>query len=288
MVRRNQYVDRVLRNANVRCNNIVNIVEEVLTRSGVNIVPQRPNYSSPLSNYIRHAKLSRGCKVPKFTKSVDDVNESIVEHIARYETEVGDITNDEGLKLRYFPNLSTKNYFTWFTTLTPNSICTWEQIEGIFHEQFYVDQPKISLKELSSIKRRSSESLEDYLNRFRILKSRCFTRVPEHELVKMAAGGGGLDFSIRKKFDPHFIKDMSQLVDKVRYVEHLKTEKARVSKDHRNGKVAYVDTEEYSIESENEIMEEGEVNLDELKVGPTYACKPIKLTKGKAVEEPKI
>ena len=78
--------------------------------------------------------------------------------------------------------------------------------------------------------------MEDYLNRFRFLKYRCFTRIPEHELVEMAVGG--LDYYIRKKFDPQSITDMYQLSNKVRYVERLKTEKARVSKDHRKDKVA--------------------------------------------------
>jgi len=35
--------------------------------------------------------------------------------------------------------------------------------------------------------------------RFRLLKARCFTQVPEHELVEMASGS--LDYSIRKKLD---------------------------------------------------------------------------------------
>ena len=48
-------------------------------------------------------------------------------------------------------------------------------------------QTKISLKELASIKRKFTEPIDDYLNRFRLLKARCFTQVPEHELVEMAA-----------------------------------------------------------------------------------------------------
>lgn len=50
-------------------------------------------------------------------------------------------------------------------------------------------QSKINLKELSTVKRRSAKSINDYLNRFRLLKARCFTRVLEHKLVKMAVGG---------------------------------------------------------------------------------------------------
>jgi hypothetical protein len=36
------------------------------------------------------------------------------------------------------------------------------------------------------------ESIDDYPDRFILLKARCFTQVSEYELVEMAAGG--LDF----------------------------------------------------------------------------------------------
>jgi len=41
----------------------------------------------------------------------------------------------------------------------------------------------------------------------------CFTQVPEHELVKMTASD--LDYSIRKKLDTQYLRDMTQLVDRV-------------------------------------------------------------------------
>lgn len=59
-------------------------------------------------------------------------------------------------------------------------------------------QSKICLKELAS-KCKFSEPIDDYLNRFLLLKARCFTYVHEHELVKKDACG--LDYSIRKKLD---------------------------------------------------------------------------------------
>jgi hypothetical protein len=104
-------------------------------------------------------------------------------------TEAGDLANDENLMLKFFPNSLTKNAFTWFTTLAPQSIQQWTELEKLFHEQFYMGQSKIILKELVSVKRSSTESIDDYLNGFRLLKARCFTQVPEHELVEMAAGG---------------------------------------------------------------------------------------------------
>ena len=81
------------------------------------------------------------------------------------------------------------------------------------------------------MKRRFTEPIDDYLNKFCLLKERCFTQVPEHELVEMAARG--LDFSIRKKLDPQYLRDMAQLADRVRQVEGLKIEKVRANKNHR-------------------------------------------------------
>jgi len=56
----------------------------------------------------------------------------------------------------------------------------------------------------------------------------------------MAASG--LDYSIRKKLDTQHLRDITQLVDRVRQVERLKAEKARTSKYHKKEKVAYVET----------------------------------------------
>ena len=91
--------------------------------------------------------------------------------------------------------------------------------------------------ELASVKRKHSEPIDDYLNRFRLLKARCFTPVPEHELVEMAAGG--LDYSIRKKLDTQYLRDMAQLADRVRQVERLRDEKFRANKNKKE-RVAYV------------------------------------------------
>jgi len=178
-----------------------------MTQNGLNIRLHRPNFVSPLSDSRLQYEL------PKFTKFPGDTSESTVEHITRYLTEEGDLANDENLRLKYFLNSLTKKSFTWFTTLTPHSIQHWTQLERLFHEQFYMGQSKISLKELTSVKRNPTESIDDYLNRFRLLKARCFTQVPEHELVKMAAGG--LDYSIRKKLDTQHLRDKAQLADRV-------------------------------------------------------------------------
>ena len=81
------------------------------------------------------------------------------------------------------------------------------------------------------------ESIDDYLIMFRLLKTRCFIQVAEHKLVEMEVRG--LDYSIRKKLDTQYLRDMAQLADRVWQVEHLKAEKARSNKFNKK-KVAYI------------------------------------------------
>jgi hypothetical protein len=74
--------------------------------------------SLPEFQYVLMEELPRGWKVPKFIKFGGETTESTVDHIARYLTEACDITNNENLRMKYFPSYLTKNMFTWFTTLS--------------------------------------------------------------------------------------------------------------------------------------------------------------------------
>ncbi|XP_045831224.1 uncharacterized protein LOC123922561 [Trifolium pratense] len=259
LVNRNQIADEVVRNVQqnnfAQQNNLANLVETILTQNGFNVGLHRPNFVSPLAEYVLQTELPRVWKIPKFTKFAGDTTESTVEHVARFFTEAGNLADNENLRMKYFPNSLTKNAFTWFTMLPPHSIHHWAQLERVFHEQFYMGQSKISLKELASVRRKTPESVDDYLNRFRLLKARY----------------------------------MAQLADRVRQVERLKAEKARSSKFPKREKIAYVETiddeDEYVVNYED--IEDNEINVAELKPGPPYVCKLLKPSNGKNPVEPK-
>lgn len=91
--------------------------------------------------------------------------------------------------------------------LPPHSIFNRNQLERVSHEQFYMGQSKISLKELANVRLKVVETINDNLNRFRMIKSRYFTQVTDHELVKLAIWG--VDYSIRKKLDTQYLSDMA-------------------------------------------------------------------------------
>lgn len=121
-------------------------------------------------------------------------------------------------------------------------------METLFHEQFYMGQSKISLKELANVKQKTTRSVDQYLNKFRLLKARCFTQVPEYELVEIAARD--LDYSIRKKLDTQYLRDMTQLADRVRRIECLKAEKTKTGRYHKKEKVSYIAVEGCSSNDE--------------------------------------
>ncbi|XP_050896181.1 uncharacterized protein LOC127102903 [Lathyrus oleraceus] len=99
--------------------NLEAIVERIIVQNEISPGLLRPKYSSPLPDFILQIEFPKGWKVPKFTKFAGDTKEYIVEHVARYQIEAGDIANNEDLKLKYFPSSLTKNVFAWFTTLPP-------------------------------------------------------------------------------------------------------------------------------------------------------------------------
>ncbi|XP_050890408.1 uncharacterized protein LOC127095817 [Lathyrus oleraceus] len=169
MVNRNQNADNVIRQIRhddmAANNNLAAMVKRIMIRNGVNFGLRRPNYTSPLLEYIIQPETPTRTKIPKFTKFSRDTTKSTIKHVARYLIEAGDILNNESLRIKYnIPSPLTNNAFTWFTTLPQSLIHTWNQLERMFHEQFYMGQTKINLKELASIKRKFTKPIDDYLN----------------------------------------------------------------------------------------------------------------------------
>ena len=126
MVNRNQNADEVVQQIQYQNvgleNNLTAMIERIMMQNGMNTGFRRPNFTSPLSEYVLQTDLPPRCKVPKFTKFSGDTTESTIEHVARYLIEAEEISNNENLRIKYFPSSLTKNAFTWFTTLPPNSI----------------------------------------------------------------------------------------------------------------------------------------------------------------------
>ena len=72
------------------------------------------------------------------------------------------------------------------------------------------------------------------------MKSQSYTQIPEYELVRMVVVG--LDFSIQKKLVNQLVRDMAQLVERVKRIEQIKYKKERHKRfdKNRREKIAYL------------------------------------------------
>jgi hypothetical protein len=67
----------------------------------------------------------------------------------------------------------TGTVFSWFSSLSPNSIDYWEQLERKFHDHFYSSKNELKLSDLTSVRQDRDELVNDYIRRFRDTKNQC-------------------------------------------------------------------------------------------------------------------
>jgi hypothetical protein len=61
--------------------------------------------------------------------------------------------------------------FVWFSSLAPNSIDSWDQLEQKFHNHFFSGSYQLKLTNLTSVRQGKEESVSDYLKRFKEVKT---------------------------------------------------------------------------------------------------------------------
>ena len=98
-------------------------------------------------------------------------SKSTFEHISQYLAQLGEAGSINELKVRLFSLSLTVTAFSWFSSLAPNSISSWEQLEQKFHDYFFCGVYKLKLSHLTSVKQTRDESINDYIRRFRDKKN---------------------------------------------------------------------------------------------------------------------
>jgi hypothetical protein len=100
---------------------------------------------------------------------------------------------------------------TWFTSLAPNSIFTWAQLEQKFHEYFYSGDTELRLSHLASIKQKHNEPVTDYVRRFRDTRNWCFNlNISDKDLADLAYLG--LAPHLKEKLESHIFSGVSQVL----------------------------------------------------------------------------
>jgi hypothetical protein len=102
----------------------------------------------------------------------------------------GEASADEAFRVRYFPLSLTGPTFQWFTSLPPQSVGTWRELEQKFHAHYFSDSTEKKLIDLTTLKQRHNETPLEFLRRFREVKGMCFSlTLSDDQLADMAVAG---------------------------------------------------------------------------------------------------
>jgi hypothetical protein len=138
---------------------------------------------------------------------------STFEHVGQFLAQCSEVGTSDIFRLKLFPLSLSGTAFTWFTSLAPNSISTWAQLEQKFHEYFYDGETELRLSDLTMVRQKYNEHVYDYIKRFRDVKNRCFSlTIAEKDLADIAFSG--LLAHIKDKLEGHKFLDVNQVLQK--------------------------------------------------------------------------
>ena len=114
-------------------------------------------------------------------------------------------------KLRLF-FISIGAAFTWFISLPPTSFHSWAHLEQIFHDYFFIDETKLKLSHLTSVKQKLHENISDYIRKLRDTRNRYSLIISDRDLADLGFADL-LDFH-KEKLDGQEFLDVSQVLQK--------------------------------------------------------------------------
>ena len=85
--------------------------------------------------------------------------------------QLGEAGFNDALRVCLFFLFLTGTTFSWFSSLAPNSIRNWDQLEHKFLNHFFTGETEAKLLDLTSIKQGRDESASDYFKRFKEIKN---------------------------------------------------------------------------------------------------------------------
>ncbi|KAK1603197.1 hypothetical protein QYE76_008252 [Lolium multiflorum] len=156
------------------------------------MMPKRKTfgYTKPYPNEYELIPLPPKYRLPDFTKFSGSDGSSSIEHVSRYLAQLGTISASDELRVRFFAQSLTGSAFGWYTSLPPNSIRTWKQLEEQFHIQYHSEASEAGIADLAQVRQKRGETVSEYIQRFRTIRNRCYSvHVSEKEAVELAVVG---------------------------------------------------------------------------------------------------
>jgi hypothetical protein len=178
------------------------------------------------------------------------------------------ISVSDPLRVRFFTHSLTGPAFGWYTSLGPDSIHTWKQIEEQFHIQYHSEAAEAGIAYLAQVMQKRGETIAEYIQRFREVTNRCYsTHITEKEADELASLGLAKpikNMGFQLEFNP-----LVHLVQKLTSYEQCHPD---IYQDKFKHQITFVDTED--AEDFGEVQE---VAVAEWTQGPNpVSCKWVK------------
>jgi hypothetical protein len=192
------------------------------------------------------------------------------------------ISVSDPLRVRFFLQSLIGPAFGWYTSLGPDSIRKWKQLEEQFHIQYHSEAAEAGIVDLAQVRQKRGEIVVEYIQCFREVKNRCYSTHITEEVVKLASLGLAkpiMDMGFQLEFN-----SLAHLVQKLTSYEKRHLE---IYQDKFKRQITLVDTED------NEAFgEEQEVAVVEwIRGANPVSCRWVKQqgpTKGFDFDESKV
>ena len=116
---------------------------------GVDVRSKTRAYQKPYTASFDWVAYPAGFRLPEFIKFSREEIRSTFEHISQYLTQLEETDSINELKVRLFSLSLTRTIFSWFSSLAPNFIGSWEQLEQKFYEHFFYGHNELKLSYLT-------------------------------------------------------------------------------------------------------------------------------------------
>ncbi|KAK1651478.1 hypothetical protein QYE76_069283 [Lolium multiflorum] len=126
-------------------------IDQRSLRDQFGILPKKKiiGYSKPYPNEFDLIPLPPKYRLPDFNKFSGAEGSSSIEHVSRYLAQLGMASASDQLRVRCFSQSLTGPAFGWYTSLQPNSVQSWKQLEELFHTQYHSETTEAGIAELA-------------------------------------------------------------------------------------------------------------------------------------------
>ncbi|KAM0901363.1 hypothetical protein ACQ4PT_020050 [Festuca glaucescens] len=168
-------------------------IEDMVTKRFKQLtVDQTPQTSEselekPYEAWHDRVSFPAGWHPPKFRQF--DGTSDAREHLAYFEAACGDTANSSSLLLRQFSGSLTGPAFHWYSRLPVGAIGSWAGMKEVFKKHFVAMKKDFSIVELSQVRQRREESIDEYIIRFRNSYVRLAWEMHLEDAIEMCVHG---------------------------------------------------------------------------------------------------